>query len=211
LRVCQFRHFGTGQDDFAHEPLTPAGTTFSGATFPTQREEMMTNRLVLALVFCAFGIAPALAVQPVPYLPVPHDAAVILNTGSTNTLGYRIVIQRSGQAEYIRGTTRAVTHVDPALAQQFFVDMQRDRPFAEHSISNCMKPASFATSLYVWWRGQRTYDLSCPVAPTEVAVAADARRIAAALGLAQPIMIQLPTNEPRRPMPEPAPSASASM
>jgi hypothetical protein len=167
----------------------------------------MTNRLIIALALCVLGIAPALAVQPVPYLPVQHGAAVILDTGSTNTLGYRIVIQRSGKVEYIKGTTRAVSHVDPALAEQFFADMQRDRPFAEHSISNCMK-TSFSSSLYVWWRGQRTADLSCPVAPTEVAVAAGARRIAVTLGLDKPIMIPLPTNEPRRPIPEPSPSAS---
>ena len=66
-----------------------------------------------------FLVAPlaASAAPAVPYLPVPRGAAVILNTGSTShTLGYRVVIQRSGAAEeYINGPKRATAVVPASL------------------------------------------------------------------------------------------------
>ena len=90
-----------------------------------ERFESM-NKLILALILLA-PIA-ASAMPSVPYLPVPKGAAVILDTGSTNTLGYRIVVRQSGEAEYINGPKRAMAEVPPSLSTRFFKDLQAAMP-----------------------------------------------------------------------------------
>lgn len=166
------------------------------------------------LIFALLLVAPvaASAAPLVPYLPVPKDAAVILDTGSTNTLGYRIVVQQSGDAEYINGSRRAKVEVPPSLAAQFFKDLQSAMPLSARGASACMKSSSFGSSLYVWWKGSRSGDLTCG---GSTAVANDALKIAEAIGMSTsvrtPLMRPIPmlTNEPRKPLPpQPAPSPS---
>jgi hypothetical protein len=163
--------------------------------------------LIVALVLAAPVMASA--APAVPYLPVPKGAAVILNTGSTNTLGYRIVVQRSGAAESINGPRRAMGSVPDSLAAQFFNDLQAAMPLSAHGSSTCMKSASFGSSMFVWWHGSRSGDLSCGGAG---AVATDAYKIAQALGASTVLRttlerpIPMLTNEPRKPLPQPLPT-----
>jgi hypothetical protein len=149
---------------------------------------------------------PAYAAAPVPYLPVPKGAAVILDTGSTNTAGYRIVVQRSGSAEYIAGATRATGNVPADTVAKFFDDIGNAMPLSKLPIAPCMKSASFGTSRFVWWHGQRSPDITCPGAP---ALSSDVAAIAGALGIPSLVRsggahtIQMLPNEPRKPLPSP--------
>ncbi|HEY7981464.1 MAG TPA: hypothetical protein VID19_08245 [Candidatus Eremiobacteraceae bacterium] len=161
------------------------------------------------LLVALFLVAPlaASAAPAVPYLPVPRGAAVILNTGSTNTLGYRVVIQRSGAAEYINGPKRATAVVPASLTTHFFADVQAAMPLLAHTATTCMKSASFGSSLFVWWKGSRSGDLTCPAGDT---IASDVAKIAQALNLSTGLRLVRPipmlTNEPRRPLPLPTPT-----
>jgi len=165
------------------------------------------KKLILALALVAPVAASAAPL--VPYLPVPRGAAVILNTGSTNTQGYRIVVQTSGYAEYINGSHRAIASVPASLAAQFFKDAQDAMPLTARGSSDCMKSASFGSSLFVWWKGSRSGDLSCGLSSK---LSSDALQIAQALGMSTglrtPLVRPIPmlTNEPRRPLPLPTPS-----
>jgi hypothetical protein len=149
----------------------------------------------------------ASAAPAVPYLPVPKDAAVILNTGSTNTQGYRIIVQRSGAAEYVNGPKRATAMLPASLAEQFFTDVQAAMPLSSRGASNCMKSASFGYLQFVWWRGSRSGDLTCGGSS---AVSSDVVKIAQALDLSTGARLMRPipmlTNEPRRPLPVPVPT-----
>ena len=168
---------------------------------------MTMKKLVAALLVLA-PIA-AIAAPAVPYLPVPKGAAVILNTGSTNTLGYRIVVQPSGAAEYVNGPRRATTFVPRSLATRFFRDLQAAMPLSSRGASDCMKSASFGYSSYVWWNGSRSGDLTCGGG---AAVDADALNIARALGASTALRtrpIPMLTNEPRKPLPQPLPLSTA--
>lgn len=127
--------------------------------------------------------AVAYARQPVPYLPVPRDAAVILNTGSTNGPGYRIVLQRSGNAEYVHGPKRANVTIDGALASRFFTDATHAMPLSRLRVLMCMKSASFGSQTFVWWRGQRTSDISCPGDDDASRLYADVGAIVASIGM----------------------------
>jgi hypothetical protein len=168
----------------------------------------MKKTLALAALLVCVCALPALAAKPVPYLPVPHDAAVILNTGSTNALGYRIVVQRNGEAEYISGATRQKTQLSEDLALAFFANLDAAMPLSQLPAMSCMKSVSFGTRTFVWWRGQRSPDVSCPTNSQGMALNASALKIAYEFGLQKEIF--LPPHEPRRPMTEPTPVSSAS-
>lgn len=161
--------------------------------------------LFLAAVATIAVATTALAAEPVPYLPVPKGAAVILNTGSTNFAGYRVVLQRSGSAEYIYGARRATATIDKSIASKFFEDAQRGMPLSKLQVAPCMKSASFGSSTFVWWRTERSPDLSCASDANSRSVFADALSIASALKIGGGSPIYLPTGEPRKPIPTPTP------
>ena len=155
--------------------------------------------------------------RTVPHLPIPKGAAVILNTGSTNTPGYRIVVSPSGEAQYIvdRGTPVRGS-ISTELAFHFFSDLRAAMPLSKLPTEPCMKSASFGTSTFIWWQGQRSPDVSCPgnaAARTldgTVVKVIEALDIRAGPPTVQPLLSpdarQLPPNEPRKPLPpEPTP------
>ena len=169
---------------------------------------MMKPIVAVALTLAIAAVAPARAAAPVPYLPIPKDAAVILNTGSTNALGYRIVIAADGSAESVEGSARAKARVATALASKFFADLRAAMPLSKLRIEPCMKSTSFGSMTYLWWRGQRSLDVSCPGTARSSALNADADAIAQALHLDGSRPAQLPAGEPRRPVPSPTPTMS---
>ena len=162
----------------------------------------MIKRLPLALALLTCCIVPALGAAPVPYLPVPHGAAVIMDTGSTNSPGYRIVAQRSGALEYIIGGVRNTMHADPAATAQLFATLSAGQPLSQLASAHCMKSASFGTSLYAYWNHERSPDLTCPGDARSKAVAAGVSRFVDSLGITTRSVRPLPTNEPRRVVPE---------
>ena len=170
-------------------------------------------KTIFVAMFLTIGaMLPADAAQSVPYLPVPKGAAVILNTGSTNATGYRIVVDATGNAEYVQGAARSTARIPETIAAKFFADLRAAMPLSRVHALPCMKSASFGTSTFAWWRGQRSPDLSCPGDPTSQALNDDAGAVAKALHLsavaAGPHMIPMPPNEPRKPLPTSSPNAS---
>ena len=155
-----------------------------------------------AAVIAALGIPlAARAAAPVPYVPVPRGGAVILDTGSTNTLGYRISIGPKGQAWFVvSGHPMQRASISQTLADKFFTNLRAAAPLSKLAVEQCMKSASFGTSLFVWWHGQRSPDLTCPSSDVRArAVYDDATQIATALHLTAGLHFRtLPTNEPRR-------------
>src|SRR5271166_6426850 len=159
----------------------------------------MIRRLALGIVMCVLGIAPALAASPVPLLPVPHDAAVILDSGSTNAPGYRVVVQRAG-------TVRSTVHAGAAQTAALFAALSAGMPLSHLQSGHCMKSASFGTSMFVYWNHQRSPDLTCPADARSKSVFSSVSEFVYGLGI--PHRVGLPVNEPRRPLPEATPSAS---
>jgi hypothetical protein len=177
------------------------------------RFTIMTMRWI-AVLLTALPVAALANVtwgsRVVPYLPVPRGAAVILNTGSTNSTGYRIVVQSDGNAEYVMASERARTSVSRALALRFFSDLKA-APLQSVAHAQCMKSASFGTSLFVWWNHERSPDLSCAADAHGRTLAQDARAIEQALDISgsvrQPIVRPLMPGEQHKPLP-PSPSAT---
>jgi hypothetical protein len=104
--------------------------------------------------------------------PAADDLAVLVNSGSTNTMGFRIVVERSGDAECTATARRAGSqpndrvesmrqHVPNTLVQRLYSDLEKAKPFASLPRRLCMKSASFGTTLTIEFGGDKTPDLNC--------------------------------------------------
>ena len=116
------------------------------------------------LIGASLGVTLASAAFAAPQ----PDGAVIENSGSTNSAGWRIVLRSNGQA-----TTQVVRRLpatpaaaaaftpDPALVEAFFRDVRAARD-AGTPAATCMKSASFGSRTIVTWHDWSSGDLSCP-------------------------------------------------
>ena len=100
----------------------------------------------------------------------PGTSAVIVNSGSTNTPGYRILVKTSGDAEYSveprrHGPRNAATQMQrrilSALVQRFYSDLKAAMPFSALPHRGCMKSVSSGTTLRIEFDSEQTPDLSC--------------------------------------------------
>jgi hypothetical protein len=105
--------------------------------------------------------------------PADTGSAAIVNSGSTNTPGFKIVVKRNGNAEYtpvprvrpqpgIPGAEEpAKRDLPPALTHRLFSDLDAARPFSGLPRPRCMKSVSFGTRLTIQFEGDETPDLNC--------------------------------------------------
>ena len=96
-----------------------------------------------------------------------RDGAVIVDSGSTNTPGYRIDVWSDGSATVVvqnrgvsRGALKSFT-VANRVASQFFANLKTVRA-GNVTGQPCMKSASFGTTTRVSWHGWTSPDLDCP-------------------------------------------------
>jgi hypothetical protein len=96
-----------------------------------------------------------------------RDGAVIVDSGSTNTPGYRIDVWSDGTATIVvqnrgvsRGAPKSFT-VANGVATQFFANLKAVRA-GNVAGEPCMKSASFGTTTRVSWHGWTSPDLDCP-------------------------------------------------
>jgi hypothetical protein len=120
----------------------------------------MSNERVSATLAAALMIAACVAASP-------PQSAVIVNSGSTNTLGYTITVSSDGKGSVTmqaRGGTAGAPKsfaVSAAAAAKFFDDLAAARKSNEATVP-CMKSASFGTTVRITWQGWTSPDLSCP-------------------------------------------------
>ncbi len=157
------------------------------------------KRLVGGL--CLAALALGVAAAPL------RDGVTIVDTGSTNALGYTIKLWSDGAARVgasnKSGTLVTSTRpfsVPGALAVRTIADARaaRDAGAAGHS---CVKSASFGTAKYVRYHAWTSADLTCPpFAPALAALATDVAQVEKLAGLEKlpKRMIHLMPNEPRR-------------
>jgi hypothetical protein len=107
------------------------------------------------------------AVLAAVVLRAAADTAVIVNSGSTNRAGFRIEVERSGEAEYTstprgQAAERVRRKVPDALLRRFYVDLEAAQPLSALPAEHCAKSVSFGTRTTVEMRSERTPDISCP-------------------------------------------------
>jgi hypothetical protein len=107
-----------------------------------------------------------------------HDTIQIINSGSTNTAGYVIDVQRNGLVKWtvaprhhivISTTTPSSTTTQNSIqislirANSIFQSVEQAFPFTQYQPIGCIKSVSFGTRLFVAYNGQQTPDISCPL------------------------------------------------
>jgi hypothetical protein len=99
------------------------------------------------------------------------ESATIVDSGSTNRAGFRIVVDRSGAAELTLKPRRfgagdrqpkSIRRMLPsALVEIFFSDLKTAKPLDSLPAVHCAKSASFGSTLTVVLGDEQTPDLSC--------------------------------------------------
>jgi hypothetical protein len=93
---------------------------------------------------------------------VPLDSAVIVDSGSTNTLGYRIEVRSDGSASVSTGSSSPKPFTVPqATVERFFADLAAARK-GNATTAPCVKSASFGSTLRITWQQWVSPDLTCP-------------------------------------------------
>jgi len=122
-------------------------------------------RMVLIAAVMAVGMSR------LPGAPVDGDTVTIVNSGSTNRAGFRITVDRSGNAvltstprRFGAGQTapEPVRQTLPAdLVKSFFTDLAAARPLGALPAVHCPRSASFGSVLTVALGEEQSPDLSC--------------------------------------------------
>jgi hypothetical protein len=113
----------------------------------------------LLVAMAAVGLLPAVAAT---------DGATIIDSGSTNSLGYKIQVWTNGSATLTvqnRGSVAQAAAKPFALSQSatasFFAALKAARDGNATGMS-CMKSASFGTTTRITWHSWTSPDLDCP-------------------------------------------------
>jgi hypothetical protein len=126
------------------------------------------------------------ASPPVPAarIPTAADEALIVNSGSTNSAGYRLRVYADGTLALQQGDAALRKHAPPALVKRFFADLRAAGALDALPRAACMHSASFGSSTQIGYRGKMSPDLTCPSrSPAARALAVDADALAAAGGV----------------------------
>ncbi len=100
--------------------------------------------------------------SPHPRPDAPGDA-VIVNSGSTNEYGYRIVVHADATADVMLGPTTNHVTLPEADARSLFEQLKSTAHLATLGSGSCMKSASFGSRETIAYGGFTSPDLSCPV------------------------------------------------
>jgi len=124
-------------------------------------------KIAAAVVAAALGAGACFAFES-------GDSAVIVNSGSTNRAGFRIVVERSGNAVYSITRPRVYRRagnapaepirrtLPDALVRQFYSDLEAATPLSALHGKACPKSVSFGTVTTIEFGGEKSPDLSCP-------------------------------------------------
>jgi hypothetical protein len=124
--------------------------------------------IVIALVVPGGNVSRSKAYSKAP--ATRKRTAEIINTGSTNFAGYKVIVEESGHAKYIPGKGRqfqmAETELEGDLkrktVRKFFADIDAAGALSKLPPSLCLKSISFGTSTYIAIGEDKSPDLSCP-------------------------------------------------
>ncbi len=146
---------------------------------------MICVRLPAAIALLAVASTTGVHAQEDGSPSAEPDAIVIVNSGSTNFAGYRIVVDISGRARFKSGRTHGSASLPGAILSKLKFDVVMAQPLSHvRARPDCAKSVSFGSSSTVSLGPERTEDLSCAASPRGAALNADVSAVAGFLGLA---------------------------
>lgn len=121
------------------------------------------NQLISKSLLGLAGVTFLICASQSTMALVPNNVGVILNSGSTNTVGYRIYVSPSGEVNYVYGKGSGQAKLPEKLTKRFFRDLKLAEPLSNLSVKpNCVKSTSFGTTTTVSLGGQQSPDITCP-------------------------------------------------
>src|SRR5579862_7382517 len=110
----------------------------------------------------------------------------IVNSGSTNMLGFTIAVAADGTATLtMQQHAPKAFHVNAVTLKKLFADLASARRSAPPPGSGCIKSASFGSATRIAWQGWTSPDLECPAPNAQIAALIDdVHAIRAAAGVA---------------------------
>jgi hypothetical protein len=113
---------------------------------------------------------------------IPTNVAMIVNTGSTNTPCYRILVTPAGQVSYVKGNATGSGNLSSNLTRKLFRDIRVAEPLSKLPVQQpCIKSVSFGSSTFVRLGGEASPDVSCPGNAKAQALWKDTSAVARAL------------------------------
>ena len=167
-----------------------------------RRTTLTSERSLLPRFLALTAVGPLLIALSASARSAPVQTAVIENTGSTNTTGYRVTVSSDGSASMVMDSPRIVSQSEQATAvvqykhrtvkaaTKLFQDLKDAMPLTSLPVRHGMRSASFGTATYITYKGQKSPDLTFASDPRIVALKADIDQITKALHVG---------NAPRRP------------
>ncbi|MEH2360066.1 hypothetical protein [Nostoc sp.] len=120
------------------------------------------NRLFSKSLLGLAGVSFLLCSSQLAMALVPNNVAIILNSGSTNTIGYRIYVSPSGEVNYVDGKGSNQGKLSQKLTKNFFRDLKIAEPLSNLPKQSCVKSVSFGTTTTIRLADQQSPDISCP-------------------------------------------------
>ena len=93
---------------------------------------------------------------------VMNNVIVIADSGSTNMIGFRIMISANGEASYVSGDGPGNATLPPDLYARFKADIDAASPLSKlPTVSDCMKPVSMGSTTTITLGGEHSPDITC--------------------------------------------------
>lgn len=93
---------------------------------------------------------------------VMQNVIVIVNSGSTNTIGYRIYVGADGNANFVSGEGPGQAALPADLYARLKADVAAAGPLSKMPMAvGCVKSTSFGTTTTIALAGETSPDLSC--------------------------------------------------
>jgi len=137
---------------------------FKGLLALTGVTALVSSKVALSQTQITSGVTSAKATPPATTeeIIIPREMAIIFNTGSTHTIGYRIFLLPSGQARYVYGSGRGDGKISQVLTKKFFRDIRAAMALEKFPTKQpCIKPVSFSTSTTIRFNRKQSPDISC--------------------------------------------------
>ena len=126
-------------------------------------------------------LALTLLLVPPSQAMTPSNEAVIINSGSTNMIGYRIYVNPTGDVRAADGRGSRQGKLSNRLKQRFFHDLKLALSVSSLQTKRCVQSTSSGTSTIVVLGAQRSANLSCAENAKEKALAQDVINISQSL------------------------------
>jgi hypothetical protein len=127
------------------------------------------------------------------HMPIHTNEVHIVNSGSTNTLGFTLTIAENGAAILEQGNSKEHKQLPVATVARLFAGLRASGPLDALPAALCLKSASFGTTMRIFYEGKASPDISCP--SPNLVVQELAREATALVGAAGAKVV------PRRPLP----------